>query len=42
MSTLIENYEQQYAILTAEITAEIGKLARISPGILRKFCVHIE
>lgn len=33
MTSLIEDYEQQYAILTAEITAEIGKLGRISPGM---------
>lgn len=26
--TLIEDYEQQYAVLTAEITSDIGKLKR--------------
>lgn len=28
--TLIEDYEQQYAVLTAEITSDIGKLKRTS------------
>lgn len=28
MGSLIENYEKQYAVLTAEITSEIGKLKR--------------
>lgn len=37
MVSLIENYEQQYAVLTAEITAEIGKLSRLSNG---KFCLY--
>lgn len=32
MSSLIESYEQQYAVLTAEITSEIGKLKRSSAG----------
>lgn len=30
--TLIESYEQQYAVLTAEITSEIGKLKRMPAG----------
>lgn len=29
MSSLLEDYEQQYAVLSAEITAEIGKLSRV-------------
>lgn len=32
MPTLIESYEQQYAVLTAEITSEIGKLKRSPAG----------
>jgi len=33
MATLIEDYEQQYAVITAEITAEIGKLRHTTYGI---------
>ncbi|XP_031630445.1 vesicle transport through interaction with t-SNAREs homolog 1A [Contarinia nasturtii] len=29
MTSLIESYEQQYSVLTAEITSEIGKLKRM-------------
>lgn len=32
MVSLIADYEQQYSALTAEITAEIGKLGRSEPG----------
>lgn len=32
MVSLIQDYEQQYAILTAEITADIGRLARLPSG----------
>lgn len=32
MASLIENYEKQYAILSAEITSEIGKLKRTTAG----------
>lgn len=32
MASLIESYEQQYAVLTAEITSEIGKLKRSLAG----------
>lgn len=32
MTSLIESYEQQYSVLTAEITSEIGKLKRMSAG----------
>lgn len=42
--TLIESYEQQYAVLTAEITSEIGKLKRMPAGnennILLLDCSH--
>lgn len=34
MSSLINDYEQQYAVLTAEITAQIGKLRLFSAGLL--------
>ena len=27
MATLIDNYEQQYAVLTADITAKIGRIS---------------
>lgn len=32
MSNLMENYEQQYAVLTADITSRIGKLKRTPTG----------
>lgn len=32
MTSLIESYEQQYSVLTAEITSEIGKLKRMPAG----------
>lgn len=32
MTSLIQDYEQQYAVLSAEITADIGQLSRISGG----------
>lgn len=31
-SSLINDYEQQYAVLSAEITSDIGKINRISGG----------
>lgn len=34
MTSLISDYEQQYAVLTAEITAAIGTLSRTSQGCL--------
>lgn len=34
--SLIADYEQQYAVLTAETTAEIGKLDRSNTGKLEK------
>lgn len=30
MPSLFEDYEQQYAVITAEVTSDIGKLKRIS------------
>lgn len=33
MTSLIADYEQQYSILTAEITAEIGILTRLPQGL---------
>jgi hypothetical protein len=32
MVSLIENYEQQYAVLTADITAKIGRLTSLHGG----------
>jgi hypothetical protein len=32
MASLMDDYEQQYAILTADITAKIGKLAPLHVG----------
>lgn len=34
MASLIQDYEQQYAVLSAEITSDIGKISRISGGKL--------
>lgn len=33
MASLLQSHEQQYAVLTAEITSEIGKLKRMTAGI---------
>lgn len=33
MTSLIQDYEQQYAVLSAEITSDIGKISRLSGGI---------
>lgn len=35
MVSLIESHEKQYAVLTAEITSEIGRLKRTPAGIIR-------
>jgi hypothetical protein len=32
MASLMDSYEQQYAVLTADITAKIGKLAPLHGG----------
>lgn len=32
MASLIDNYEQQYAVLTADITAKIGRIRSQSGG----------
>lgn len=32
MSNLIESYDQQYAVLTADITADIGRLRLAGKG----------
>lgn len=32
MTSLLQSHEQQYAVLTAEITSEIGKLKRMPAG----------
>lgn len=33
MTSLIQDYEQQYSVLTADITAQIGKLKIIDFGM---------
>ncbi|XP_077298618.1 vesicle transport through interaction with t-SNAREs 1a [Arctopsyche grandis] len=42
MTSLIESYEQQYSVLTAEITAEIGKFKVSKPEDRRKSIPLIE
>jgi hypothetical protein len=37
MASLMENYEQQYAVLTADITAKIGKLASSHGGMWHRY-----
>lgn len=32
MATLIDNYEQQYAVLTADITAKISRINVVTGG----------
>lgn len=32
MATLIDNYEQQYAVLTADITAKISRITVVNGG----------
>lgn len=36
MATLIDNYEQQYAVLTADITAKICRISVTNGGIYYK------
>jgi hypothetical protein len=33
MASLVDSYEQQYAVLTADITAKIGKLDSLHGGM---------
>lgn len=42
MTSLIESYEQQYSVLTAEITSEIGKLKRMPAGNNAEKCIISE
>lgn len=42
MTSLLQSHEQQYAVLTAEITSEIGKLKRLPAGKSEFKCKHIE
>lgn len=35
MASLFENYEQQYSVLTADITAQIGRLRTVDIGMLK-------
>lgn len=37
MATLVDNYEQQYAVLTADITAKISRIAPANGGKLIHF-----
>lgn len=37
--SLIADYEQQYAVLSAEITAEIGKLGRSSAAGMKNSAI---
>lgn len=40
MTSLFESYEQQYSVLSAEITSEIGRLKRIPAGKVIRKKVH--
>ncbi|CAG5092286.1 Similar to VTI1A: Vesicle transport through interaction with t-SNAREs homolog 1A (Homo sapiens) [Cotesia congregata] len=42
MATLIDNYEQQYAVLTADITAKIGRINVVSGGEKRAFVQDVD
>lgn len=42
MTTLIDNYEQQYAILTADITAKIGRIAVLNSSEKRPFIQDVD
>ncbi|XP_043467452.1 vesicle transport through interaction with t-SNAREs homolog 1A [Leptopilina heterotoma] len=42
MTTLIDNYEQQYAILTADITAKIGRIAVLNINEKRPFIQDVD
>lgn len=41
MATLFENYEQQYSVLTAEITSQIGRLNVPDAGNTRNNCCSL-
>ncbi|XP_051170688.1 vesicle transport through interaction with t-SNAREs homolog 1A [Leptopilina boulardi] len=42
MATLIDNYEQQYAILTADITAKIGRISVLNGSEKRPFIQDVD
>lgn len=42
MASLIDNYEQQYAVLTADITAKIGRIRIQSGGEKRAFIQDVD
>ncbi|XP_015110897.1 vesicle transport through interaction with t-SNAREs homolog 1A [Diachasma alloeum] len=42
MATLIDNYEQQYAVLTADITAKISRIAALTGGEKRAFSQDVD
>ncbi|XP_033230432.1 vesicle transport through interaction with t-SNAREs homolog 1A [Belonocnema kinseyi] len=42
MATLIDNYEQQYAVLTADITAKIGRISVLNGSEKRPFIQDVD
>ncbi|XP_043281129.1 vesicle transport through interaction with t-SNAREs homolog 1A [Venturia canescens] len=42
MATLIDNYEQQYAVLTADITAKIGRIVSLLGAEKREFVQDVD
>ncbi|XP_011301441.1 vesicle transport through interaction with t-SNAREs homolog 1A [Fopius arisanus] len=42
MATLIDNYEQQYAVLTADITAKISRISVLTGSEKRAFCQDVD
>ncbi|XP_034946791.1 vesicle transport through interaction with t-SNAREs homolog 1A [Chelonus insularis] len=42
MATLIDNYEQQYAVLTADITAKISRISVVNGGEKRAFIQDVD
>ncbi|KAK0087271.1 hypothetical protein PV325_001369 [Microctonus aethiopoides] len=42
MATLIDNYEQQYAVLTADITAKISRITIVNGGEKRAFVQDVD
>ncbi|XP_063985083.1 vesicle transport through interaction with t-SNAREs homolog 1A [Diachasmimorpha longicaudata] len=42
MATLIDNYEQQYAVLTADVTAKISRISALTGGDKRVFSQDVD
>ncbi|XP_046610874.1 vesicle transport through interaction with t-SNAREs homolog 1A [Neodiprion virginianus] len=42
MATLVDNYEQQYAVLTADITAKISRIAIVNSGEKRALVQDVD